>query len=364
MKIDILVAPNPYNSTQVFAQGLSDGLRAIGISTRIVDIEPAKIVKIFNDIQTNKPDLTCSFSDVTYHRKPICEHFNRPHLSLFVDPAIYFLHQLQAKQSWVSYVDQHDQQLLNGMNFTQHFFLPHAGDPKMLQSPSSARHYQAVFFGSCIDYNVLSQTWLGKYPKAICDVLQKTCDKVLSQRMDSILYVLLETLVENGFTPQEHNLAIYHHEIDQYIRGKDRVELLKSLHHLKIDLFGNTEKLWQKYLVNCPHISIHAAISFEDSIKIMKNAKIVINSSARFKAGSHERLFYAALAGALVITNETLFTQQFFPEESFLTYQPGVYKVKDASLATMQEMVERCQQHVLEQHTWQKRAETIVSHFL
>lgn len=111
---------------------------------------------------------------------------------------------------------------------------------------------------------------------------------------------------------------------------------------------------WEYYLKGFDHITLHEAIDFKDSIEIMQQAQIVINSSPRFKYGSHERVFYGSIAGALVLSNYSL----FLPNQTF-SYIPGNWNsIKNMEMSPKEIILlaSEQQQDILKNHTWEQRS--------
>ncbi len=89
----------------------------------------------------------------------------------------------------------------------------------------------------------------------------------------------------------------------------------------------------------------------------MQESQLVLNSSPRFKQGTHERIFYALLCGAAVYTGENTYIREHLPE--VYTYHYGSWE--PPSFDRWRERVEAGQQKVLAEHTWDKRAEQILN---
>lgn len=90
----------------------------------------------------------------------------------------------------------------------------------------------------------------------------------------------------------------------------------------------------------------------------MKQAQVVLNSAPRFKAGGHERIFYALLCGAAVYTGENRYLTQALPE--LFTYTFGVWD--PPSFETWRSVAAAGQERVLTAHTWDARAASLVKH--
>ncbi|MEZ5315503.1 MAG: hypothetical protein R3E91_04780 [Chlamydiales bacterium] len=328
MKIDFLVAENRYGSTLHFAKAFAKALERMGVDTRLHWIGEGEFFHAFHQIMADPPDLTCSFSNIHLSGQPIGDLWQIPHLSLLVDPAIYCLPQLLGQYSWVSCVDYGDLKFLQELNFKNVFYLPHGADRNLLTPPGKERLYEVVFFGSCVEYLVQEEI-----------VLHAT-NRVLSSQTLSILQALIELGI-----PQER-LVHYHTEVDLCVRFYDRIRLLSALKSHEIHIWGQGP--WKKYL---PYATIHPPVSFDQAIKIMQKAQVVVNSSPRFKRGLHERILYAALCGAAVLSTH----------EGGYCYQYG--KWEDQQFKDWQEVAYRLQTQVLNEHTWDHRAATLLEYF-
>lgn len=327
MKIDFLVADNLYGSTLHFAKAFTAALEREGAQTRLHWIGEGHFFHALESIYQDPPDLTCSFSDIHFSGSPIGDLWQIPHLSLLIDPAIYYLHQLQGEYSWVSCVDEGDVELIRSLNFEKVFYLPHGGDSALLTPPLQERPYEVVFFGSCSEYETED------------DIVLEAASKVLSPRNLSIVEALLELDVK------EEDLARHHFAVDLYTRFHDRVNVLRALKTHTIHIWGKGP--WKKYV---PEAIIHPAIPFEETVEIMKKAKVVVNSSPRFKRGLHERILYGSLCGAAVLSGQG----------GGYTYRYGEWE--DLSFADWKSIAQAKQEEVLEEHTWDHRARSLLHH--
>lgn len=342
MKVDILVGQTPYQSTVHFSKGLAKALERLGVETRLFWVDEGHFFHAFYEITKNPPHWTCSFSDLHLNQQNLGELWRIPHLSMLIDPAIYFLHQLKGEYSRISCVDPEDIDFLQQFPIKAPHFLPHGVDREMV-SWGTEKEYQIVFFGSCIDYESVAQSWFGKYNPGL---LFAAAEQVLSPNGISILKALTNLGVS------EDKLPLYHHEVDLYTRGKDRVEILRKLKGVHV--WG--EGPWKKY---CPEATVYPPIDFMETLEIMKRAKVVVNSSPRFKQGSHERILYALLSGAAVFTGENGFVKHHFPHQ--FTYQYGEWEVEH-SFDDWECRARVGQEAVLLNHTWDARAPGLINY--
>jgi spore maturation protein CgeB len=341
-KIDILVGDNPYGTTVHFSKSLAQSLNKQGIQTRLFWVGDGHFFEAFYSIVEDPPELTCSFSDISLEGKPLGDMWGIPHLSLLVDPPIYFLHQMTTKCGWLSCVDEEDCAFVRSLNFPHVFFLPHAADAQERTPVSNERLLDTVFFGTCIDYEAIASSW----PKHEKELLLAASDRVLSKEGPSVARSLIELSVGPCDLPRLHA------EVDRYSRGKERIQLIRSLE--KVAVWGDGP--WQKY-IGTAH-DVHPAVSFEQALELMKKSKIVLNSSPRFKKGAHERIFYALMCGASVYTAENSYIKAHLPE--LFTCHLGEWEAPD--FKHWKEHAEQGQSNVLHNHTWDARAITLVNY--
>lgn len=226
MKIDLLAAGNQYGTGIHFVKGFAGALERLGVLTRLFWVDDGHFFHAFQAILNDPPDLTCSFADISLNKMPLGALWQIPHLSWLVDPPIYFLHQLQGTKSYVACVDAEDLAFVSQLGFPRGLFLPHGGDSSHLTPIQGERPYRKVFFGSCVDYEAIAESW----PCAVKPLLLEASAKVLSPAGISIVGALQEL----GVTSE--NLPYFHGEVDRFTRGKDRVELIRSS--------GETVHIW------------------------------------------------------------------------------------------------------------------------
>lgn len=343
MKIDVLAAANQYGTGVHFAKGLAAALERLEVSTRLFWVDDGHFFHALHAILGDPPDLTCSFADISLNKKPLGELWQIPHLSWLIDPPIYFLHQLQGSYSYAACVDAEDLAFITRLGFPRGNFLPHGADVYHLTPVKVDRPYEKVFFGTCVDYEAIAEHW----PKEIRELLLAASAKVLSPAGITVL----QALGELGVSPE--NLPYYHGEVDRFTRGKDRVELIRSLKD-PVHIWG--EGPWEKYLPGYP---IHPPVSFDQALNIMKQSRVVLNSTPRFKAGAHERIFYALLCGAAVYTGENRYLTAELPE--LYTYLFGEWETP--SFDHWAEVASAGQERVIASHTWDARAASLLKLF-
>jgi spore maturation protein CgeB len=348
-KLAILVGDNPYETTRFFAKSLAKAFERLGIEVQLHWVADYQFCYALEEIRASPPLMTLSFSDIHFEGRPIADLIGLPHLTMLLDPALYFLHQLQSPLSLISSVDQKDVEWLHYFGKKEAFFLPHGAEIDILTTVERERPYEAVFFGTCIDYKAVEERWGRNYAASEAKALKEAVERVLSSEGPSILEAILESKLD------KIQLLQWHQEIDHYVRGKDRIALLQAHSQHSLHIWGDGP--WRRFL---PNAKIWPAVSFDQTIALMQQATFVLNSSPRFKSGSHERIFYGALSGACVVTGENPFIHEYFVAgEELLTYAYGSWS-NCLKKERWQEIAEKGQRKVRLEHTWDARAAQIL----
>jgi spore maturation protein CgeB len=377
-RIGLLVNYNLYESKRYFTQKLSDALNRKGIETKIIDVKE-KILEadIGAEIQNFHPDLTCSFNTLSQlpDKKFLWDVLKIPHLSILVDPALYSVGLRNSPYSIISSVDRFDCESLRSPQFQNIFFWPHATEATKDDVNKNSRNYDIVFLGTCYDYENLRVTWKQRLTPALSRVLDKAIEIVLSDKFIPLAQALVLSLNSEKIAPQGIDLLGLFYYLDNYTRGKDRVELIRSIKDYKVHIFGEllTEdpvctRSWNYYLGSQANIVLHPSVPFAESLKILKQSRISLNSMPFFKNGSHERVFNSLACGALPVTTETLYFKEIFNnDQDIIFYQPGHWDKINESIHHFlenedkrREGVNQGRNKILQGHTWDHRVDQLL----
>jgi spore maturation protein CgeB len=161
-----------------------------------------------------------------------------------------------------------------------------------------------------------------------------------------------------------------HRQVTIYTKGRDRVELIRSIRDVPVHVFGTNHlcKNWHKYLGNQPNVHYHDAVNFAESMRVMKQSKILLNGAPQFMHGLHERIFNGLNAGALVLTNKNMVLDKYFTSgEELITYPLSDYSQVNEQVSyfvhNAQEryaIVGKGREKVLSAHTWDHRAKSFL----
>lgn len=373
-KICLLSCHNQYTSKRYFTQKFAEALIKCGLETQVLSWShgpcPEEVVA---KIQTIQPRLTASFhqlplqADGTY----FWDRLRLPHWSILVDPVFYDLELMQSPYSWISCVDQEDCALLNAYHFPQNFFFPHAVEKELVQPMSDHRPIDVIFLGTCYDPDQLYAHWQSHYSKDIIEVLEEAVGFVLAESKTSFVRALRQALVFQGIDPKEVEFDQLAHEVDQYTRGIDRLNLIRSIKSSKVHVFGEScwregvqTKGWSHYLTNQENIILHPPVNFSEALNLLRQSKICLNSMPFFKNGTHERVFTAAACGAVPFNSQNAYLK----EHIFENFNQVFYNSLDLGTIDKQikelindkilrkSIITQTQQKIIASYTWDTRA--------
>ena len=377
-KVCLVVNTNYYESKSYFTQKLHEAFLRAGIESRIVKYGTFYTPEEMERLRQEKPDLTISFNTILPMSggEYISDFLHIPHLSIHVDPALYVLPLIKSPYAIISCVDKFDCETLKKSGFNNYFFLPHAVEKEMKHNPASNRPLDVVFFGTCYDYEALRENWEKKYPRAVCRVIEDAIE--LNQKNLSLPFfeVFEEVWKLSKLDPTGIDLAELAFYVDFYVRGLDRVELLRAINDVEVHVYGSVGegfygsmvKGWEYYLAGKSNVIIHPSVLLDKTFEILKQAKVSLNSMPFFKNGSHDRIFSGLACGSLVLSTENIYIRENFLEnEGVEFYRPKEWhKVNEVLSPYLKdenkrvEAVSKGQQKVLQNHTWDNRVQTIL----
>lgn len=375
-RIAFIVNYNQYESKLYFTQKLAEALERLGVETASIELDGGKWTpEVYREIRLFDPDFTCSFNSFfSFNGVYPWDMMQLPHLAVLLDPAFYSADLTRSKYIFLSSVDKQDCSWLQGNQFNRIFFWPHATE-KVELSPNQDKIYDVVFLGTFTDFEALKLVWEQELSDPLKKVLISASERVLSDNSTSLTQALADSFQESKLNPAGVDFKRLFYFLDNYTRGKDRFEAINNIKDAHVHIFGEPSwnnpfesVSWTTYLGSRTNITIHPPISYAASFDVMKQSKICLNSMPFFKYGSHERIFNALACGALPLTMDNLYVREaFVPGKDLITYLPGQWSAINDQVnqilgndSLRQEMINAGRQKVLEQHTWDNRAQELL----
>lgn len=377
-RVCCIVNYNLYESKRHFTEKMVEAMHRHGIETHIIDVRENQFGALdIASLQKFNPDFTCSFNSIL----PMSNHqyfwdvIKIPHLSILVDPSLYSVALTNSPYSIISCVDRFDCEALHSSNFNNVFFWPHAVEKDLTIPEEQDRPLDVVFLGSCHDYENLRLSWQSLLPASVCQMLDHAIDLVLSDQFIPLAQALVTAWEAASLSNEGVDFNKLFYYLDYYTRGKDRVELIRSIKDAKVHVFGDLmidesayNKDWSYYLGNQSNVTLHRSMPFAQTFNILKHAKLCLNSMPFFKNGSHERIFTSLACGAVPVTSDSRYINEMFRSgEDLITYQPKQWQGVNEAINILlpdekqrQDMALRGRNKVMRDHTWDKRVQQLI----
>lgn len=327
-KVDLLL-PNrsQYGAIDHFIEKLYAAFLRAGLKARL--IPPEKFETTF---RKSPPDLSIGFNGGPRNEagELLCDIYKVPHLALLIDPPYRFPYLLNSPYVTIACDDRICCEIVKEKGFKKVFFFPYAVEPELAPELNEEKIYDLVMLATFIDFEQIRAEWPSKYGQKTAKALCDAADITFEDKQKSFITAFQESYPE----PFDWvTLSPVLQELELYVKGKDRALLAQSLGDNILHIFGGTQgkRGWKDYLgKKYPSVYTHTAVSFEESLNIMKKTKILLNACLKNKEGAHDRIFSGISSGALVVTNESLFLRQFFNETEGLLYynHPEIGKVE------------------------------------
>ena len=382
MSIDSIVLLLPpigqYGVIKYFTRQLMAAFERQGVHCNLV-CETEDSHEFFKEIFNASPDCTLSFNGLLPDEKGtfFCDLIQIPHVACLVDSPTHFMGLAGSPYTIITCVDRDFSETFRLIKPGQVLFMPHATDKDLYAKPEAERKFDVVMFSSCINPEKIKNSWKDKFIPNLVRVIEKAAEITLSERDTPFLEAFSKVLVDLHNNTEKMDLEALNYEsildeLESYICGIDRIELLKAIpKEITVHVYGagKNEASWKEIFPDeDSNIKIHDSIPVEEAFEIMKQSKVVLNSSPSIKNGAHERIFNGIACGALVLTNDNPYIRKEFKDgEEILLFHsnhwkecmPGLLEVlKDDSKRC--QMVNKAYEKVKHNHTWDVRAKMLL----
>lgn len=380
-RIDLLMPPRHrtgYGVLPYFTRCFHDALEQQGIECRILGSEAGYNPSLVTDLLRESPDLTLSFNGLLPddQNRFLCETLRIPHVACLTDSPNLYLALIRSPLNVITCDDRGFVQFFKELGFANTFFMPHAVEETFQGEIEAERPYDISITGTCMDFEARRQGWPERFSPAMAKVLEEAAEITLSDQVTNYFQAYAQAMDKRLRTKGDINPANYDYEdlfdqLEFYIRGKDRFDAITAIKDVPVHVFGTMSgsRGWDDYLKSMKNAVIHGRISYEQTLQVMQQSKIMMNNTPTIKDGAHERVFASLMAGACLITNETRFlTESFQGGHDIAFYHHGRYSdINDmvnhllANESARLDMVRRGREIVRANHTWEVRAKQLVS---
>ncbi len=172
-----MTVTSEYNVLHHFSKKFYEALKRTGINCRLLAFE-----ELSQKLIEDPPELTIAFNGVpeVQNHEFLCNALKIPHLAILVDPphcgGVYVI---DSPYIILGCDDQYCCTFLEGFNFNNNIFIPHAVERELKPDPSIEKIYDVVLLGSYEDYEAQKATWDISYPLPIVKLMEETAELAL-----------------------------------------------------------------------------------------------------------------------------------------------------------------------------------------
>lgn len=256
----------------------------------------------------------------------VFENLDIPHVSILQDaPYSKKVGNLgiPAKNHIICYLDRSHRQMLKKCYIDKRFagslFLPMAGSSLVdddLQSliSSETKAYDVVYCAGFWGNGSNERSWnTDGTNRYIAGILNDVADLMECRAINSH-DAFGEVLSAHGMEFDEvyPGFKSYFWPMLEYIKGYRRFKVLQMAvdSGIKVDVFGGG---WEQAPF-ADKLNLHGPVSYQDSVRAIAQAKVLLQDQAEFNDGAHDRVFTAMLNGTAVVSEYSCYLDEIFTD--------------------------------------------------
>lgn len=379
MRLLIYQVDSPYGSLKYFMDCLIKSFLELGIEVTVIDFMRQDAMERLADQIGKKFDAVLSFNSNISKIKLnngnyLQDYIDAPYYYFIVDhpmvhhamlrEKLHHMHVIAMDYSFVDYIKQYYTHIKSVD------VILHGGSQSKQMLPFAERDMDVIFTGSYQSceklYEIIMQT-----PEPARTVALKMIDQLVLSPELTQEQAFCQALDMAGVALEQDMhaewLGAIGNVVDNYLRGLYRKELVRCLAGASymVDVYGDN---WEQCDIHADNIKFHGPIGFEENIELYGRAKVVLNSYAGFKNGSHDRIFSAMLSGSVCMTDTNQWIEtNFSPRENILLYNDkeimNVRKELDRYFREperLERIADNGKQLVSGKVSWRERAEEMI----
>lgn len=366
-----------YEVHQSYLKSILDAFSRLGIKCKVFQLINAPFKEFYEQTIADPPDFTFAFNGILpdANNTFLSDIFKIRHFAYLTFPLHHYFALTKSKYSIISCIDSTECDLLRQQHFDKSLFLPTGIDKKFIakESEESEKIYDVLFLTSFTDASIFPKYWEKQYGAKFSQLVQDAADHFLQDhRLTYFQTFLLELkkFESQGYQiKKEVNFLDLLGEMENFIRGKERLNLLKGIKQAQVHIVGENSDKWLALLEGQKNITAHPLVNYEGTFKLIKQSKIVLNSSPYIKNGGHDRVFAGMACGATVLTNKNNYLRDHFKEKKDILFYHYPFCDEDNDLLNYYlkhdkkrlEIGLSGKDKVKNHHTWDHRALQLVT---
>lgn len=246
----------------------------------------------------------------------------------------------------------------------QFAYMPHAVDPELWQKKDLKKEHDVVFMSSIIDYEAKIEELRQTMDPKSFELLMILYDTWLNASNLSFWQIYQIFKKEGGL---DFNLGQYNFSMKNLaylVTHTKRAQMIEKLQDFNVKVFGDGP--WEKYVKG--NVQYMGKCDLLESIDIVNKAKIVLhNHPTQLSLGLHERILNASAAQTFVISSDNISIMEEFGHSMDYYKSANLDNLVESvdkhlkNDGEREEKAKKAREITLQKHTWDVRAEQILS---
>ena len=384
MRFILYKGQGQYGSLRLHIDQLGAALAELGHEPRVIDLTlddaVAQVTASFQDPPDCYFGISGIGSEVMTDGVSAYDRIGRPYASLYVDHPVHHVVRLSTPiaRNIAFFLDRSHVQFMSawskGRTFAQIGFLPPGANelsdaPDLSDAAFAGRDIPLLFTGT---YRGPPATpWRAEGATPAGAVLDAMAERMAGDGRLPLLDALrqaLAALYKADLTPQllDEFMPLLG-QAQYFAEAYHRDRLLRTLGGAGVPLtvYGSG---WEPLAAAYPAWTYGGVGSFEETLHLLRRARLVLNTNNGFVQGGHERVFTAMAAGAAVISDDNKYYQDAFkPGREIALFPwskvdrvPGQIEALLADPAALGAMARSGAKRAMADHRWATRAARLV----
>ena len=384
MRFVLAKGQSQYGSLRLHVDQLAAALAALGHETEVVDLMQANGIASLLMTLSRPTDCFFAFNGVACEVAAQGRHFERPdflYATMYVDHPAHHLRRLSnpiARQA-VFFLDRTHVQFLTSWaagaaerKFSHIGFLPPGAnalpDPVDLSDQAfAARDIGVLFTGTYRGPPVPG--WTDWEASPARDFVAETAERMAADGRLALLDALRAVLAERRLRLSAdlfEGLVPLLPAAQQYAEAAHRHAFVTALGEagVAVEVYGLG---WAPFCARYPSFRHGGEGSFEETLRLLRRARVALNTNNGFVAGGHERVFSAMSAGAAVFSDASRYYAEAFKDRELATFSwPRLDRAADQLTALQSDVGALAAQaragalRAQAEHSWAARAGKLV----
>lgn len=384
VRIGLLKGGGQYGALRLHADQLASAFTGLGHEATLFDLTtPTGRDAVLTNLAA-PPDVYLSLAGMAVDLKTpdgasLYDRLGATFVQIHVDHPAHARDRLTValKRNYAFFLDRSHVEFVQGWPEAQHLtkaaFLPPGANelPALVDTSASAfaeRDIPLLFTGTYRGEPLAP--WRSQPAGGFRNLLESIAERMTADATVSLLTAVREALAQIGteltpallskFVPVLGDIQLF---TEAYHR--DRLLQVLGLAGVDLHVYGRG---WEPLVARHRSFTFGGVGSFEETLRLVRRARLVLNTNNGFVEGGHERVFAAMAGGAAVLSDESsYYSEAFRVGEEIATFAwqdietaPDLITALQSDVGRLAALARAGRARVLADHTWTARAARII----